>query len=409
MSIKIIFIILASHICLFNFSQAQKIILNNPSNQALAKEVLLIQRSDLEKKIQIPEGKFPQLMIAKSTNSEIFSQIDDLNGDGKWDELLIQVDIAPKSKLELSLQWLDKQKNYPQQTNIRMAKVIEMGKTYEEQSRVKRIQGGNTKVTTANFQMEGPGWENDKVAFRNYLDERNGFDIFGKKTEAMVLDKVGINEDYHKLQSWGMDILKVGNSLGAGAPAIWHKDSLYRVTAPQGAYFELLKEGPLRSTFNLTFDQIQIDNQLVKITHQVSITAGKYAYTSKISSQGLPTGATLATGIVKLHSDSLYVSKAGKKMIFLTHDKQAFEGEYLGMAIVTNKKNYIKWLQQPEKGKGIVSTFALVLQGNDQKPLTYDFYAGWERSNAKFAQRNYFEQYIKSQIEKTKVSVKIIP
>ncbi len=47
-------------------------------------------------------------------------------------------------------------------------------------------------VTSAAYQMEGPAWENDLVGFRNYLDQRNGMDIFGKIESRMVLDSVGV-------------------------------------------------------------------------------------------------------------------------------------------------------------------------------------------------------------------------
>ena len=39
--------------------------------------------------------------------------------------------------------------------------------------------------------MEGSAWENDLVGFRNYMDQRNGMDIFGKTTPDMVLDQCG--------------------------------------------------------------------------------------------------------------------------------------------------------------------------------------------------------------------------
>ncbi len=63
---------------------------------------------------------------------------------------------------------------------------------------------------------EGPGWESDKVGYRLYLDGRNVIDIFGKKKPALILPETGRGSDYHVMADWGMDILKVGNSLGAG-------------------------------------------------------------------------------------------------------------------------------------------------------------------------------------------------
>lgn len=50
--------------------------------------------------------------------------------------------------------------------------------------------------------MEGPAGKNDKVGFRNYYDLRNGMDIFGKITDKMVLDTIGLTGSYHDLSNW---------------------------------------------------------------------------------------------------------------------------------------------------------------------------------------------------------------
>ena len=41
------------------------------------------------------------------------------------------------------------------------------------------------------IRYEGPGWESDKMAYRFYLDWRNGMDVFGKLTPEPVLQQVG--------------------------------------------------------------------------------------------------------------------------------------------------------------------------------------------------------------------------
>lgn len=76
---------------------------------------------------------------------------------------------------------------------------------------------------------EGPGWESDKVGYRLYLDGRNVLDIFGKKTPGIVLPQVGRGEDYHAMADWGMDILKVGNSLGAGGWGVFKNGKAQQV------------------------------------------------------------------------------------------------------------------------------------------------------------------------------------
>lgn len=39
------------------------------------------------------------------------------------------------------------------------------------------------------IRYEGPGWENNRIGYRLYLDWRNAIDIFGKKTSENILPK----------------------------------------------------------------------------------------------------------------------------------------------------------------------------------------------------------------------------
>ena len=122
---------------------------------------------------------------------------------------------------------------------------------------------GAAAVTEAAFQMEGVAWENDRVGFRNYMDERNGMDIFGKTTADMVLEEVGIAgaPSYHEPGAWGMDVLKVGTSLGAGAIAYMFEDSLYRVGDSGAGSYHVVFQGPLRSRFRLDYEKWKLLNK----------------------------------------------------------------------------------------------------------------------------------------------------
>ncbi|SEO62037.1 protein of unknown function [Flavobacterium sp. CF108] len=69
------------------------------------------------------------------------------------------------------------------------------------------------------IRYEGPGWENNRIGYRLYLDWRNAIDIFGKKTPAIILPKVGQDnfDSYHEMSDWGADILKAGKAIGIGS------------------------------------------------------------------------------------------------------------------------------------------------------------------------------------------------
>ncbi|NJM16646.1 MAG: DUF4861 domain-containing protein [Bacteroidales bacterium] len=169
------------------------------------------------------------LLVMSIDGDTIPSQLDDLNGDGEWDELFFLSDFDANETKSFLIETSDSSTaaRYKTRTNVRFAfKDAPNRDAFAEQ----RLASVETETIQKVFQMEGPAWENDVVAFRNYYDARNGMDIFGKTTTAMALDGVGINgQNYHEMDSWGMDILKVGNSLGAGAIALLINDSLYRV------------------------------------------------------------------------------------------------------------------------------------------------------------------------------------
>lgn len=69
------------------------------------------------------------------------------------------------------------------------------------------------------IRYEGPGWENNRIGYRLYLDWRNAIDIFGKKTSENILPLVGQDgfDSYHEMSEWGADILKAGKGIGIGS------------------------------------------------------------------------------------------------------------------------------------------------------------------------------------------------
>lgn len=105
------------------------------------------------------------------------------------------------------------------------------------------------------LRYEGPGIESDRVAYRVYLDWRNGFDIFGKKTQAMVLPGVGLDgyESYHHPTEWGADILKVGQSLGMGGFGYWDGAKALPVAQVDRRSATMLADGPIAAAFRLDF------------------------------------------------------------------------------------------------------------------------------------------------------------
>ncbi len=327
----------------------------------------------------IPAGKWLSLSVK---NEVIPHQYNDWNGDGEWDEvfLLLNFHWDPQT---LKVEFVGQKPKFrlPVRTHLHLGSVIVRDSLYGKLTGGNRVMGTETAKTISVYQFEGPGWENDHIAFRNYFDERNGMDIFGKKTTAMVLENVGTGENYHEMLPWGMDILKVANSLGAGALALQYQDSLYRVTDDSTSTCQFMVEGPLQSGFTFYFPSVRVGDTVVSITHTISIVAGANGYKSRVAVSPVLPGMVLVPGIVNLHSDSCYTAESGDLKMIYTHDKQAFEGEYLGMALMAPAASYLGHFTAPEIGMGITQTYGMELHLQADKPTEFWFLAGWEVEN----------------------------
>jgi hypothetical protein len=128
---------------------------------------------------------------------ELPSQVDDLDGDGKGDELAFQVDLGPH------------------QTRI-------VTVSYGDQERISRLRSDYQQRTAALFsrKIEGLGWESERVAFRVYFDSRNAIDLYGKRRPSLQLAMYAAPDyTYHDESPEGRDIYKVGDAIGIGAVA----------------------------------------------------------------------------------------------------------------------------------------------------------------------------------------------
>jgi hypothetical protein len=256
--------------------------------------------------------------------------------------------------------------------------------------------------------MAGPAWENDRVGFRNYLDQRNGIDIFGKITREMVLDSVGVagRQSYHEPDEWGMDVLKVGTSLGAGAIGYMYQDSIYRVGDNGSGAYQVLFVGSQRSRFALSFDNWNVEDTPVSVVHQIEIAGGRHYYQSSVTFSGSSLELLLVTGIVNMKSDSLYVFHLNDQYTALvTHDLQSEDTTWMAMALMVPDNYLVEYGESKESGEGITQTCYAVLEANEGDPVPYRFYALWEREDPRWSSLENVAAYLKDEAERWTQSV----
>lgn len=280
-------------------------------------------------------------------------------------------------------------------TNIRLAKRNAQNE-FEEGTEFTRDVDHVEQIMPALFQNEGPAWENENIAFRMYWDKRNGIDIHGKKVRDMVLDTVGLDRNnYHKMSDWGMDVLKAGNSLGAGTIALMIDGKIFRVGDAREEKVTITEETAERSAFHLDYNGLELAGRTIDLDWKISIEAGTHGYESTVSATGLTGGEELIVGIVNLHSDTLYTEERNDRFVMYTHGPQAELEHYLGMAVSVDQDHFIGQGELGPDDQPVSSTYYLRAKLEDGKPTSYRFTAGWAPGHPKFEDREAFEKVIR--------------
>ncbi len=254
------------------------------------------------------------------------------------------------------------------------------------------------------LRYEGPGIESDQVGYRVYLDWRNGFDIFGKKTSAMVLPGVGLDgyESYHQMADWGADILKVGQTLGMGGFGYWDGTKAVLVSDVAERSTTTKSDGPIHASFDLDYKGWKTGAATVDLHATLSMQAG-----SPMVDVTLMTSApldNLAVGLVTHPDAEVMVGDldvTGEAWSYLaTFGRQTlFEGDHLGMVLLFRKTDLVE--QTKDDGSQV-----LVLRPRGRE-LSYAFGALWSGQKGGVRTREELQAFLKAEVERRTLSPRI--
>ena len=240
------------------------------------------------------------------------------------------------------------------------------------------------------IRYEGPGWESDLVGYRFYLDWRNATDVFGKKTSEMILHQVGLDgfDSYHEMQDWGVDVLKVGKSLGIGSLGTYHEKQAVRVDKTDSVTCEILENGDISSAIKTNYYGWKVADQSYDIESLLSIHAGTRLTHHEITISDTP--PNLCTGIGKDKIAKLYTDQGNKNQwgYMATYGTQSLNNDKLGLAVLFNNDQY--------KGFTEDQFSHIVKLSTTENKLDYYFLAAWEGENEGLKDEESFLQYVRN-------------
>src|SRR5690606_33325940 len=89
--------------------------LKNTSSITLNGKAITISRNELS---NIPDSIHFPLLLSQQGDT-IPAQLDDLDGDGEWDELFFLVDLPANGEKEMKLKWISSEIDFQKKTSVR--------------------------------------------------------------------------------------------------------------------------------------------------------------------------------------------------------------------------------------------------------------------------------------------------
>ena len=354
---------------------------------------------------------FPLLKDQKK--NKIPCQIINQEDSRRNKSLFFVVDMEKNEARHYTLSWTEQPTVYDQQVRIRLNKREGKNEVLTSVSEEVFLPMMLPKLTGFQaYQTDGPSFENEKVAFRHYLDGRNSKDVFGKKVKALLPDSVGVSragevtDNYHVMADWGRDILPVGTSLGLGGLGILHNGKISRLGVTQKdsvhtikeTRFKILNNGPLYGSFSIEYDEWKPgQDRHYHLKEEPAIWAGPYAYENTVKFKDLTGDEQLLIGLPKVATEKIPVQmKVNNWMVLYTYDKQTYNKEFnLGLALLVPWDLFDGWEKAPADGE-VNSTYLVKLKVNNIYPVTYYAVAGWEMSDPVFKTEKGFSAYLRA-------------
>ena len=185
--------------------------------------------------------------FVKDGGQEIPSQLDDLDGDLKADELAFVLDMPAQSsrKVDVILSTKEGEKSYKPRV---FATLLTRD---AKNNRHAPVQSITVPGTTNYYNMvygHGPMLESELVGYRIYFNEKQTIDPYGKFNKGLELKESRFYPNDEQLaRGFGDDVLMVGNSCGVGALKGWDGQKATHIKPVAFRTEAVLAYGPIRA------------------------------------------------------------------------------------------------------------------------------------------------------------------
>lgn len=207
-------------------------------------------------------------------DKEIPSQLDDLDGDARADELAFLTDMPAQSsksfRIVLSSEKSDK--TYPARTYAQMKAYGHKNNKY---ATITGFSAAGSENVYSFVYHHGPAIESELVAYRIYFNEKQTVDPYSKVKKGLEIKETCFYPTQEqRANGYGDDALRVYNSGGVGALKGWNGTEATHITPVVNRTERVLASGPVRAIIEAEVVGWEYQGSDLNMTNRYTIYGG---------------------------------------------------------------------------------------------------------------------------------------
>ena len=288
---------------------------SNPSDQA---------RTDIGVTVALPEDMKVRSASLSSPDeasplqsTTLPYQLDDLDDDGRYDELFFLTDLGAREKRTFSVTLSTEKPTETFQPRVYTDMMLTNKKIKESNKQNLYISQLTVENGTNAYNMlhhHGAAFESELVAYRIYFDHRQTVDIYGKYQPGLELRQTQFYPDAEqKAQGFGDDVLWVGNTLGVGTLRGWDGQQPVMLNDVEHRSQRLVATGPLRIIIEVKDRQWRVlpGEEPITMTTRYTLCAGHRDCSVDILFEDVEPEQRFATGLINVKDSREYSNHNG--------------------------------------------------------------------------------------------------
>lgn len=279
--------------------------------------------------------------------TEISSQLDDMDGDTRADELAFVINLPAGTEKTLDIT-LSSQKSDKQYTPRVFAEMLFRTSKKDQYAKGYAIYADGNAYTYTIQQHHGAAFESELVAYRIYFNEKQTTDLYGKFNKQLEIEESQFYPTDEQLErGFGDDIIKVNNSCGAGTLRGWNgtETTMIEPVAIRGQ--RIISSGPVRTVVDAEVKGWEYQGKELNMTNRYILYAGHrdvqvdVLFDAPLADEVFATGVQNITGHADMFSDHEgLVASWGTD--WPVNDTVKYKKETVGLATYIPKKYVVE-------------------------------------------------------------------